>query len=83
MEHRSQSPRRSTNNGARHSAILAAEVKRVERELRLYGPMPVSRLARLCGEAAWRDGTLEEVVREGIRQRRLKRLPLGWVASRR
>ena len=68
---------------AHRAAIVAAELRRVERELRVYGPMPRTTLAQRCGEAGWRDGTLEEVVSEGIRQRRLKRLPLGWIASRR
>ena len=75
----------TTRNGAdsRHAAVVEAEMRRVERQLRAYGPMPRAALARRCGETEWRDGTLQEAVREGIRQRRLKQLPLGWVASRR
>lgn len=81
MEPQSQTARKGADS--RHSAIVEAEVRRVERQLRAYGPMPRALLARRCREAAWRDGTLEEAVREGIRQRRLKQLPLGWIASRR
>jgi hypothetical protein len=81
MEHQPQTDRSSADS--RHAAIVQAEMRRVERELRANVPMPRAALARRCREAASRDGTLEEVIREGIRQRRLKQLPLGWLASRR
>ena len=68
---------------ARHAAMVAAEMRRVERRLRAVGPMPRQALARACGEVSWREGTLSEAVREGIRQHRLKRLPLGWLAAER
>ena len=84
MERQSQSNgRHGDATAARRAAIVAAELRRVERVLRFYGPMSRATLARRCGEGQWRDGTLEEVVREGIRRRRLKQLPLGWIASRR
>jgi hypothetical protein len=40
-------------------------------------------LAKACGESAWRDGSVTEAVRAGIRQHRLKELPLGWIAAER
>jgi hypothetical protein len=81
MEHQPQAARNGADS--RHAAIVEAEVRYVERQLRAYGPMSRPMLARRCRERAWREGTLEEAVREGFRQRRLKQLPLGWVASRR
>jgi hypothetical protein len=66
-----------------HAAVVAAERRRIERHLRAVGPMSRQTLARSCGEAAWRDGNVTEAVREGIRQRRLKQLPLGWIAPER
>jgi hypothetical protein len=62
---------------------VAAELRRIERRLRAVGPMPRQALAKSCGETAWRDGTVTEAVREGIRQHRLKQLPLGWIAPER
>jgi hypothetical protein len=66
-----------------HAAIVAAELRRIERQLRAVGPMPRRALTAYCGEAHWRDGNVTEAVREGIRQHRLKELPLGWIAPAR
>ena len=38
-------------------------------------------LAKSCSENTWRDGNVTEAVRAGIRQHRLKELPLGWIAA--
>jgi hypothetical protein len=67
----------------RHAAIVAAELRRIERQLRAFGPMPRRALSRSCGERSWRDGSVTEAVREGIRQHRLKQLPLDWIAPER
>jgi hypothetical protein len=74
---------RRENRDRHHAAVVAAELRRIERQLRAVGPMPRRALAELCGEASWRDGNVTEAVREGIRQGRLKELPLGWVAPER
>jgi hypothetical protein len=66
-----------------HAAVLAAELRRIEQQLRAVGPMPRQALARSCGENTWRDGNLTEAVREGIRQHRLRQLPFGWIARER
>jgi hypothetical protein len=62
---------------------VAAELRRIERQLRAVGPMSRRALAKSCGETGWRDGNVTEAVREGIRQHRLKQLPLGWIAPER
>jgi hypothetical protein len=62
---------------------VAAELRRIERRLRAVGPMSREALAKSCCENTWRDGNVTEAVREGIRQHRLKRLPLGWIAAER
>jgi hypothetical protein len=62
---------------------VAAELRRIERTLRTVGPMSRQALAKSCGETSWRDGNVTEAVREGIRQHRLKQLPLGWIATER
>jgi hypothetical protein len=66
-----------------HAAIVAAELRRIERQLRAVGPMPRHALSASCGEPHWRDGNVTEAVRAGIRQHRLRELPLGWIASER
>jgi hypothetical protein len=66
-----------------HAVIVAAELRRIERRLRSVGPMPRRALSAYCGESHGRDGNVTEAVREGIRQHRLKELPLGWIASER
>jgi hypothetical protein len=63
--------------------IVAAELRRIERCLREVGPLPRRALAAHAGESSWRDGNVTEAVREGIRQHRLKELPLGWIAAER
>jgi hypothetical protein len=45
--------------------------------------MPRRALSAYCGESHWRAGNVTEAVREGIRQHRLKELPLGWIAPER
>lgn len=80
-----QQPRRSSPlspaDEERHRRLIAAESKRLQRELRALGPMPTERLAELCHADHWQEGTLEEAIAEGVRRGELRRLPLGWVAS--
>jgi hypothetical protein len=64
----------------RHRAALAVEIRRLERSLLLFGPMPKERLARAVRAERWREGTFEEAVQEGVRTGKLHRLPLEWVA---
>jgi hypothetical protein len=66
-----------------HAAVVAAELRRIERQLRAVGPMPRRALADSLGGASWRRGNVTEAVRAGIRQHRLKELPLGWIAPER
>jgi hypothetical protein len=63
----------------RHRAALAVEIRRLERSLRIFGPMPRDRLAREARADRWREGTFEEAVQEGVRAGRLQRLPFGWI----
>ena len=73
----------NTQRHTRHGAMVAAEARRLERELRAIGPMPRATLARRTGAGRWREGTFEEAVREGLRTGRLEELPLSWLEARR
>ncbi|MGA9857308.1 MAG: hypothetical protein WBQ18_05555 [Solirubrobacteraceae bacterium] len=67
---------------ARHRAtIVAAETRRLERELLALGPMHRDRLAERCGTHRWREGTFEEAVHQGIQTGQLRRLPFDWIAA--
>jgi hypothetical protein len=65
----------------RHDAAVAAEVRKLERSLREFGPMPRRRLADLAGADQWREGTFEEAVSEGVRQGRLQWMPFHWLKA--
>ncbi len=72
-----------TQTNRRH-ALVVAEARRLERALLAFGPMRRDALAHSVEAHRWRDGTFQEAVREGLREGRLSRLPLGWLkASRR
>jgi hypothetical protein len=70
-----QSPR----DRRRHDAAVAAEIRKLERNLRELGPMPSERLASLTHADRWREGTFEEAVAAGVREGRLARLPFHWL----
>jgi hypothetical protein len=67
----------------RHAATVAAEVNKLERNLRELGPMPKERLADVTGADRWREGTFEEAVSVGVRAGRLKRLAFDWLKATR
>lgn len=62
--------------------VICAEMRKLQRRLLEYGPMPRERLAATCGADRWREGTFEEAVREGVREGKLRELPLGWIEAR-
>jgi hypothetical protein len=64
-----------------HAAVVAAEVRRLQRALRAVGPMPRCSLAKASHVDRWREGAFEEAVREGIAQGKLRKLPLDWIES--
>lgn len=66
-------------DGRHHHASVSAEVRKLERSLRAIGPMPRSMLARVSRANSWREGSFEEAVQAGLREGRLKELPLGWL----
>ncbi len=70
-------------NENRHQACVAAEARRLERQLRTIGPMPREMLARRAAAGQWREGSFEEAVREGLRAGRLRELPLHWLEATR
>ncbi len=72
-----QSPR----DRRRHDAAVAAEIRKLERNLRELGPMPSSRLAELARADRWREGTFEEAVAVGVREGRLAWLPFHWLKA--
>lgn len=61
--------------------VVGAEIRRLQRELRAIGPMPREKLAELCHADRWREGSLDQAVRAGVKAGRLRELPLGWVAA--
>lgn len=69
--------------GGHHQASVTAEVRKLERSLRAIGPMPRSMLARVARAGSWREGSFEEAVQAGLREGRLKELPLGWLKATR
>jgi hypothetical protein len=72
--------RRMMRRLERHDrALLVAEVRQLVNELRTSGPLSTDMLAQRCHTNRWHEGTLDVAIREGIRQRRLRRLPLGYV----
>lgn len=77
----SRSERRPVPEDHHRARIINAEMRRLQRRLLAYGPMPRQRLARDCGAERWHEGTFEEAVREGIRTGKLRQLPLGWVEA--
>jgi len=77
QHHGIQTPR----DRRRHEAAVAAEIRKLERNLRELGPMPSARLAALAQADRWREGTFEEAVAVGIREGRLARLPFQWLKA--
>ena len=63
--------------------VVSAEVRQLERRLLAIGPMQRERLEAACATTRWREGSFEAAVREGVRQGRLKELPLGWLEAAR
>jgi len=63
--------------------IVAAETRRLQRQLLAFGPMHRDRLAHTCGAERWREGSFEEAVTEGVRTGLLRKLPLGWLTAER
>jgi hypothetical protein len=73
----------SARDHQRHEAALAAEINKLERNLRELGPMPCERLATLARADRWREGTFEEAVAAGVREGRLAWLPFNWLKATR
>jgi hypothetical protein len=70
-------------DGRHRSLIVAAESRRLQRQLLAFGPMHRDRLAHTCGADRWREGTFEEAVLEGVRTGLLRQLPMGWLTAER
>ena len=73
----------SARDHQRHEAAVAAEINKLERNLRELGPMPCDRLASLAQADRWREGTFEEAVAVGVREGRLAWLPFNWLKATR
>jgi hypothetical protein len=73
----------SVRDHQRHNAAVAAEVNKLERNLRELGPMPCERLASLAHADRWREGTFEEAVAVGVEAGRLAWLPFNWLKATR
>jgi hypothetical protein len=71
----------SARDHRRHEAAVAAEINKLERNLRELGPMPSERLASLAQADRWREGSFEEAVAAGVREGRLARLPFHWLKA--
>lgn len=71
----------SARDHRRHDAAVAAEINKLERNLRELGPMPSQRLADVAQADRWREGSFEEAVAAGVRQGRLAWLPFHWLKA--
>ena len=74
-------PRSAGDEDTHRATVIAAEVRRLQRQLLAIGPMPRHRLAERCGADRWREGTFEEAIHEGVRLGMLRELPLGWIEA--
>lgn len=79
MSHPTENPR----DRSRRNATVAAEVDKLERNLRELGPMPKARLAEVSHADRWREGTFEEAVSAGVREGRLTWLAFSWLKATR
>lgn len=70
-----------TQTDPHHATVVRAEVRRLERRLLAIGPMPRAKLAESARAERWHEGSFEEAVSEGIRQGKLRELPLGWLEA--
>jgi len=64
------------------NALLEAEVRRVMRVLAPYGVLRQDMLARACGARRWNAGAFRSALDAGVRDGRLRKLPLGFYACR-
>jgi hypothetical protein len=75
-------PERGRRADRHDQALLTAEVRQLAAQLHTSGPLQRDALAKRCHTSYW-HGTLEAAIAEGIRQRKLRRLPFGFVAAER
>lgn len=67
---------------ARHDdAVLSAEVRRLVRVLRAYGPLQRASLAHISHAERWREGTFDRAVTAAIRGGLARELPLDFIAA--
>ena len=66
---------------SRHDdAVLSAEVRRLVRVLRSYGPLQRASLARISNAERWREGSFDRAVTEAIREGQVRELPFDFIA---
>jgi hypothetical protein len=67
---------------SRHDqAVLSAEVRRMVRVLRSFGPLPRASLARISQAERWREGSFDHAVKAAIRDGQARELPFDCLAA--
>ena len=66
---------------SRHDdAVLSAEVRRLVRVLRAFGPLQRASLARISHADRWHEGSFDRAVAEAIRDGQARELPFDFIA---
>jgi hypothetical protein len=80
-DERPPTPARRRRTSRHDDAVLSAEVRRLVRVLRAYGPLQRASLARISHAERWREGSLDRAVTEAIRDGQARELPFDFLAT--
>ena len=62
-------------------AVLSAEVRKLVRVLRAFGPLRRASLARISHADRWHEGSFDRAVSEAVRHGQARELPFDFLAS--
>ena len=82
MDHGDTGSGRAGGRTRHEDALLETKVRRVMRVLAPYGVLRQDTLARACGARRWDSGAFRSALDAGVRDGRLRRLPLGFYSCR-
>lgn len=71
-------PRRASRHD---DAVLSAEVRRLVRALRTYGPLQRASLTEFSGAERGREGSFDRAVAEALREGQPRALPFDLIAA--
>jgi hypothetical protein len=69
------------STAGRRDVVVDAELKRLVRELRAFGPLKRSTLARRSHATTWHGSAFGEAVSAGVASGRLRLLPFDFIAA--